>query len=54
MRLVDIAEIADGEAIPVRADGFADLALPAYVQIIPPATVAFTATVRVVWQVAPH
>jgi uncharacterized protein YggE len=54
VRLVDVAEIADGEAIPVRADGYADLALPAYVQVIPPATVTFTASVRVVWHIAPR
>jgi uncharacterized protein YggE len=51
VRLVDVVEIADGQAIPVQADGYADLALPAYVQIIPPATVAFTASVRVVWRI---
>jgi uncharacterized protein YggE len=54
VRLAAVAEIADGEAIPVRADGYADLARPTYVQIIPPATVAFTASVRVVWRIAPR
>jgi uncharacterized protein len=54
VRLADIAEIADGQAIPVHEEGYADLAIPAYVQIIPPATVAFSASVKIVWRTAPR
>ena len=54
VRLMDILEIADGEAIPAQATGEADLAVARYVQIIPPATVAFTASVKIVWRIAPR
>ena len=52
--LVDIAEVTDGEAraaVDVQND------LPSrgrpFVQIIPPATVTFTASVNVTWRIAP-
>ncbi len=54
VRLMDILEIADGEAIPVQATGEADLAVARYVQIIPPATITFTASVKIVWRIAPR
>jgi uncharacterized protein len=53
VRLADIDEIADGQATPVRRYE-ADVALSPSVQIIPPATLTFTASVRVVWHIAPR
>ncbi|HKD27080.1 MAG TPA: SIMPL domain-containing protein [Xanthobacteraceae bacterium] len=54
VRLVEVIEISDGEAIPLSATGEADLARAPYVQIVPPAVVAFTATVKIVWRIAPR
>jgi uncharacterized protein YggE len=54
LRLVGVTEIADGEAVSLLAEGYADLAIPKYVQIIPPSTVTFTASVKVVWRMAPR
>jgi uncharacterized protein YggE len=53
LKLVEIIEITDGEATPIEY-GFADLPMPRFVQIIPPATVAFTASVNVTWRIAPR
>jgi uncharacterized protein YggE len=54
VKLIDILEIADGEAVPMSATGEADLAVARYVQIIPPATVTFRASVKITWRVAPR
>jgi hypothetical protein len=51
---MEIVEIADANAIPLYESGVADLAVAPYVQIIPPATVPFTASVKVVWRIAPR
>lgn len=53
LRLVEIVEVTDGQAAPAP-DGQADLPLPRHVQIIPPATVAFDASVTVTWRIAPR
>ena len=53
LKLVEIIEITDGEATPME-NGVADLPMPRFVQIIPPATVAFTASVNVTWRIAPR
>jgi uncharacterized protein len=52
LNLVEIIEITDGQAAPF--DGAADLAVPRFVQIIPPATVEFDASVNVTWRIAPR
>ena len=57
IELRQILAITDGEAQPV--DGYADLPLrravgPYSVQIVPPATLEFTASVNVTWQIAPR
>jgi uncharacterized protein len=54
VQLMDVIEIADGNAIPAYESGAANLAFPRYVQVIPPASVAFTASVKVVWRIAPR
>jgi len=54
VRLVEVIEISDGAAIPLNATEAADLARSPYVQIVPPAVVAFTASVKVVWRIAPR
>jgi len=54
VQLMEVIEIADGNAVPAGAVEYADIARPRYVQIIPPATVAFTASVKVVWRIAPR
>lgn len=48
--LVEIMEVTDGEASPYEG-GAADLPVPRFVQIIPPATVSFQATVKVTWRI---
>ncbi len=53
LRLVEIVEVTDGQAAPAP-DGQADLPLPRFVQIIPPANVAFDASVTVTWRIAPR
>lgn len=57
LELRQILAITDGEAQPV--DGYADLPLrravgPYSVQIVPPATLEFTASVNVTWQIVPR
>lgn len=57
LELGQILAITDGEARPV--EGYADLPArravgPYSVQIVPPATVEFTASVNVTWQIAPR
>jgi uncharacterized protein YggE len=54
VQLMDVIEIADGNAVPAGAAEYADIAYPRYVQIVPPATVTFTASVKVVWRIAPR
>jgi hypothetical protein len=51
---MEVVEIADGNAIPAYESSAADLPAPRYVQIVPPAAVAFTASVNVVWRIAPR
>ncbi|GJE62173.1 SIMPL domain-containing protein [Methylobacterium trifolii] len=52
LKLVEITEVTDGEAKPV--DGYADLPMGRFLQIIPPAVVSFDATVNVTWRIAPR
>ena len=54
LRLAEIIEITDGEATPSEADGVADLPLPRFVNIIPPATLEFNSTVKVSWRASPR
>ena len=53
LKLVEITDVTDGEARPSDL-GAADMPLPRFVQIIPPAEVKFDATVNVTWRIAPH
>jgi uncharacterized protein YggE len=52
VRLVEIVAITDGEAAPLVQDGYADMPIPRFVQIIPPSTVAFNSSVQVTWRIA--
>jgi uncharacterized protein YggE len=52
LRLVEIIEVTDGEASPLNSQY--DLPRARFVQIIPPATVAFNAGVNVTWRIAPR
>jgi uncharacterized protein YggE len=54
VKLMDILEIAYGEAVSLQGRGEFDLAVPRYVQIIPPATITFRASVKIVWRIAPR
>lgn len=54
IRLVEISAITDGEASPSEL-GAADMARSARrIQLVPPATLSFDATVNVTWRIAPH
>jgi uncharacterized protein YggE len=52
LKLGEILEVSDGQATPPRFDGAADMPAPRFVQIIPPATVRFDASVNVTWRIA--
>ncbi|MFE1602562.1 SIMPL domain-containing protein [Methylobacterium sp. ID0610] len=53
LKLVEITEIADGEATP--PEGYADLPRSArIIHIIPPAAVDFSASVTIRWRIAPR
>ncbi len=52
LKLVEIVSITDGEARP--PDGYADMPMPRFVQIIPPAKVDFEAAVTITWRIAPR
>jgi uncharacterized protein YggE len=54
LRLVEIVSVTDGEAAPLVQDGYADMPVPRFVQIIPPSTVAFSSSVQVTWRIAPR
>jgi uncharacterized protein YggE len=54
LRLVEIVRVTDSQAVPEISQGEADLPLPRFVEIIPPATIAFQASVNVVWRIAPR
>jgi uncharacterized protein YggE len=49
VKLVEIAEIDNGDAR--AADGQADLPVPRFVQIIPPAVVTFNSGVSITWKI---
>lgn len=54
IRLVEISAITDGEASPSEV-GAADMPRSARrIQLVPPATLSFDATVNVTWRIAPH
>jgi uncharacterized protein len=52
LKLEEITQITDGEARQV--DSAADLPLPRFIEIIPPATVTFTARVDMTWRAVPR
>src|SRR5262249_45835902 len=53
VQLLAIAAITDGEAVRALGAGAVSQA-PRFVQVLPPATVAFTSSVQVTWRIGPR